>query len=531
MASINAEGFIISPQDFSGAYKLADTLNQQRAEREKEKARIAANKKLLGAAVEDIDPKDFMTNTLEDGVITSKIYDLKDKLNKFIVENPQIDQATLNSMIAQKVRGIATASQNIKQLKVNADNKWNEIKTLPGADQGKFYSEFNRAFKNPDGTVREDIENIDPTIDYADIVYKNGDIWTSQAIHGNLEKLPTSTTSNKYTVSDGKTKRTADLELTYNPIMFQPKKDEQGVFGGFQASTDYVKQGDELVLDKNGKPIEILGQPAYDYFMDKPETAGYINQRRREIAKEQNLNPNDAQVENLLRHELWKEVSNSPQQKTAYKESKGNITYISTGKDGSGKGAGGGEEVRDIHTPAFNLYNDMQGKKDKAIEMVGQGKSDEEIGKALGIDSKSSLISNARKGIKKYSMPLNTVGLDSEFVNSIIENVNKGQSENRKKFRKDLYVELNDKNQWEAKDTEGNLVATVPATTLGWKIQPGAKEKRTLAQEEKQKTKGKTSRTYKSYDGKTYTYQQLIKAGYTDAQIQQAIQQGNLKEK
>ena len=118
--------------------------------------------------------------------------------------------------------------------------------------------------------------------------------------------------------------------------------------------------------------------------------------------------------------------------------------------------------------------------------------------KALGIDSKSSLISNARKGIKKYSMPLNTVGLDSEFVNSIIENVNKGQAEGDKKSRGDLYVELNNKNQWEAKDTEGNLVATIPATTLGWKIQPGAKEKRILAKKEKQKTQGKTSQTYKS---------------------------------
>ena len=108
MASINAEGFIISPQDFSGVYKLADTLQAQKAAREKEKAAQNANKKLLSAAVEDINPTDFMTNTLEDGVITSKIYDLKDKLNKFIIENPQIDQATLNSMIAQKVRGIAT---------------------------------------------------------------------------------------------------------------------------------------------------------------------------------------------------------------------------------------------------------------------------------------------------------------------------------------------------------------------------------------------------------------------------------------
>jgi hypothetical protein len=57
----------------------------------------------------------------------------------------------------------------------------------------------------------------------------------------------------------------------------------------------------------------------------------------------------------------------------------------------------------------------------------------------------------------------------------------------------DVAIVKNDKNQWEVypkdKTTDRKyIIATIPATTLGWKAQPSVKEKRVLVSQEKGKT-------------------------------------------
>lgn len=496
MAALDIQGFITPEQQFTGLTKLGDTLAAQQAARQKEKAAQDANKKLLNKVVEDINPKDFISATIIDGKTSQDIYSLKTEAQNLIKQNKDLDQNDLNALLLPKISKLAKRVQNAKEVDRQLKKGAEEMKGVAGFDSGKYFEESKKYFLNPDGSVREDIENIDPTKDYYQEIMNNGNVWTAQAIHGDLEKLPVSTTTNKYTISDGKRKKITDLETTYNPIMYQPKM-KNGVFqNDFQASTDYVKKNGQLVLDKNNNPIEVLGQPAYDYFMSNPKTKGYINQRKRQIALENNLSINDAQLENLIRHELWNEISNSPQRKTSYKEAKGDITYINTG---GGKGAGGGEEVRDIHTPAANLYEEGQAKKDKAIDLIKQGKSDEEIVKMTGL-SKGAILAT-RQGRGKYRMPLNTKELDAEFVNRIIDNLPKksktaqGKTEIVPYTNADVGVQQNDNGDWEVYDKEGkNLIATISPETLGWKIQPGAKEKRTLAQEEKQRTRSKASK-------------------------------------
>ena len=72
----------------------------------------------------------------------------------------------------------------------------------------------------------------------------------------------------------------------------------------------------------------------------------------------------------------------------------------------------------------------------------------------------------------------------------------------------------------------GDLIATVSPTSLNYKVQAGAPEKRILSAQEKGRTKAKT---YKLSSGKSYTHQQLLDMGYTEQNIQDAIKAGNLK--
>lgn len=491
-------GYIIAPQDFSGLYKLGDTLATQQAARNKAKAEQKASKKLLNQTVENINPKDFMSQTIIDGVTTKKIYGLKSELNDFIAQNPDVDQATLNSMISRQVGNIAYGVQNAKEYKRQIDKGAEENKATAGFDAGKYFTEANKYFQNPDGSVREDIENVDPGQNIYQKIMENGNIWNSDAIHQNLAKLPTSQETNQYTLGDGKTKRSAMVETDYNPSMYEIKYGSGGEFQGFQAKTDHPKDDKgQIIKDADGNPVNILGHSGYDFFMNKPESKGYINQRKREIAAQYNLDPNSTQVENAVRNELWNDVDTSPNRKTGRKEMKSNVTYINTGA-GKGKGGDGTGEVRDIHTPAVDIYDAGQGKKDEAIRLIKTTKlSDAEIGNKVGLEAGS--ITATRQGRGKYVMPLNTEGLDAEFVNRVIDNLPKksqvvqGKTEVMPYTSNDVAIVKNDKNQWEIypkdKTTDRKyIIATIPATTLGWKAQPSVKEKRVLVSQEKGKT-------------------------------------------
>jgi hypothetical protein len=97
-------------------------------------------------------------------------------------------------------------------------------------------------------------------------------------------------------------------------------------------------------------------------------------------------------------------------------------------------------------------------------------------------------------------MPLNAEGLDAEFVKNIVEAVNAGGKKSTDEegkpisyTREDIAVRKNDKNEWEAYPKDKTIdkkyiIATIPATTLGWKAQPSVREKRVLVSQEKGKT-------------------------------------------
>lgn len=383
-------GFIISPQSYEGIYKLADTLGAQKAAREKAKAQEQANKNLLNKIVEDIDPKDYMTTTLEDGVITNKIYNIKQEASDFIAKNPGVDQNQLNGWLANKVKGIATASQNIKEIKRKADNAWEEIKTNPSADKDKFYKEWNRAFQNPDGTVREDIENIDPTFDYTSTILKHGDIWNNGAIYSALEKAQTNPLSYRkkslYRDPTGKS-NLSDIDYTHSEFV-SPEFGADGHFTGDFKPANYKKATDangnilkvpkldisgRPMLDKQGKQImedqNIIGDDAYFFFKEaNPETKPVINNMLINYGKEHNVDPGGIEAENAVRNQLFKIVDTAPKKAKASIVSGTQYKLPTAPRSSGGKGDAADiqrqmfKEITDAYTEGENLAGGISGK-------------------------------------------------------------------------------------------------------------------------------------------------------------------------
>jgi hypothetical protein len=118
-------------------------------------------------------------------------------------------------------------------------------------------------------------------------------------------------------------------ELTYNTTFYQPKFNGTD-FEGFEPETIKAldANGDVIIDKKTNQPVPILGNNSYDFLINKPQSKGYIEQRKREIAKQYNLDPNTTQVENMVRVELRDLVDTSPYKKASSKELKQDLAPV-----------------------------------------------------------------------------------------------------------------------------------------------------------------------------------------------------------
>lgn len=528
MAQLDIQGFITPEQQFTGLTKLGETLATQQAAKRKEQEAKDANKKLLNKVVEDIDPKDFMTTTIEDGVITNKIYNLKKEASDFIAQNPNVDQNQLNGWLANKTRGIATASQNIKEIKRKADNAWEEIKANPSADKNKYYKEWNKMFMNPDGSIKEDIESIDPTQDYTTQILTNGDIWNDSAIYAAIDKSQANPLSYKnktlYRDPTGKSVL-SDVEYAHSEF-YAPEKDETGHFTNKFRPANYKKATDASgnvlqvpkldamgnpMVDKQGNTImedqNIIGDEAWLYFKEgNPETKPVINRKLINYGLKHNVDPGGIEAENAVRHELFNQFDFYPKKAKAsiVAETKSPVTInkISTGGKADGE------------VP----FNPIYQKLDK-----------------IGND----LLSGNNKENKKYNfIPINK--LPGDVADAVKLSYAGAMGREPKEITTaEFAINKLSNGEWGLFSAEngrpvGNVVKTLSEDELNLGAAKGKERKPILKDETKLPgyiNKNKTSQTYKLSNGKSYTHKQLIDMGYTDEQIKQALNSGTIKTK
>lgn len=486
MAQLDIQGFITPEQQFTGLTKLGETLATQQAAKRKEQEAKDANKKLLNKVVEDIDPKDFMTTTIEDGVITNKIYNLKKEASDFIAQNPNIDQNQLNGWLANKTKGIATASQNIKEIKRKADNAWEEIKANPSADKNKYYKEWNKMFMNPDGSIKEDIESIDPTQDYTTQILSTGDIWNDSAIYAAIDKSQSNPLSYKnktlYRDPTGKS-ILSDVEFAHSEF-FAPEMDASGHFTNKFRPANYKKATDASgnvlqvpkldamgnpMLDKQGNTImeeqNIIGDDAWKYFKEaNPETIPVINRKLINYGLKHNVDPGGIEAENAVRNELFNQFDIYPKKAKASIVSGTQYKIPTAARSGGGKGDG-----EDVQRRMFEEITDAYTEGEKLAGGISGGVSG--------------------KGGKMFSY--NASNLETDTGNHLVEVINK-RFPSKKRNIDQLEIYKNTSGTLEVHDVKtGKLLLPLSeAFDIGGQVSKGGKVKAVKETEQEQMKTG-----------------------------------------
>lgn len=432
MAQLDIQGFITPEQQFTGLTKLGETLATQQAARQKAKAEQDANKKLLNQTIQNIDPKDFISGTIIDGKTTQDVYNLINKGYGIIKDNPNINQNELNSLLIQDTSKLAKRVQNAKEVKRQLDKGAEEMKGIAGFDVGKYYKLGNNYFLNPDGSVREDIENIDVSQNFYQKILENGDVWTSDAIHSILKEVPTVSETKTLDVRDvkGNVRKTMQ-ELTYNPTFYQPKFTGTD-FEGWQPETENATENGKEIIDENTKqPVPILGHNSYNFLMSKPQSMAYINQRKRQLAQQYNLDPNGVKVENLVRVELRDLVDTSPYKKASSKELQEQKAPVVKNYMG-GSGGSGDTTINQVYDRLFAFTN----RKLDEYKEKNLGDTDKKTGKfkvrdyvqvnLLDSDLRKAVLKEARDafGTQELGVEEIKIKLDENGTMGIYDNKN-----------------------------------------------------------------------------------------------------------
>lgn len=523
MAELDIKGFV-TPEQQLNLDKLTETLAAKDAAKLKAEEAKATKKAALQKAFEGkFETKDYLTGTVHDPHITNRLFNAKEKVNQFIQENPNATVSDIELFANPIIRGVAIDSEKLKELERQRKIGEAYVSKIPGADPVKFNEEFKkRALLSPDGTIPDDLSGIDITKDYGTEVLNSSPIWNAGAIDNLISKAGSGKSTESILVkgADKKTRAT-EIEIE-SPLHMKPVLDKSGHFtGDFEMPHEILLDNGEIhyepVIDETtgepkkdsqGKeikePVKMLPMEDYKTVMQDVGANGFIRQRIMQAG----YNPDTNQGQIYGRKIAFEALNASSKAKTRFSEKKKEIAapapVIKTTVNVGGKSDG--TEVRDLHTAASKIYKSLQSKKDKVAELINQGKTNAEIEKATGL--KSTSIDLSRAGDNKASLPLNVKGLDATFVNSVLDLTNGGggykdwEGKEKKYTSSDIYVELNDNDEWEARSAlpqnRGELVATVPPTSLNWKPQSGAKPRQELVKQEKGTTKKSAINAYPS---------------------------------
>jgi len=385
MAELDISGFVTPEQQFAGLYKFGETLAAQQAAKRKDAQEKDAKKKLLNKVVSTLDPKDYITNTIEDGHITGQIYDIMNDGYDFVSKNPGTDESDLQNYLANRVKNVAISSQNIKEKKRQIDAGWEELKNNPSADRQKYYTEANKIFQNTDGTVKEDLTKIDPSENDVINIMANGDIWNMGGFYKVADEYNKSSIQKEGVKVAKRDKqgltKTMSGTLAHSDL-YEPVTDgvdEQGfpIFTGdfkqkgmrYATEDGKIKQvpkldalGNPEIDPKTKQPImedqALIGDEAWNKFSTDTRTAGLINSMLNKYAKENGVLPNSANAINGVKNQIYKLVESSPQKKEFVQS----VSELERLKGSGGKGSGGaGGEFYDFVGSIKNQFD--QGEK------------------------------------------------------------------------------------------------------------------------------------------------------------------------
>jgi len=298
--ALDLRGFTIPEQDFGGLYNLTNKLErktamEQRAA-EEAKAKRAASSKFFTNYLDD---KEKFTGTKYDPVnhelLADALHQSMDLINQGVEMNDVLQSI---SPLVNKVGKYTMAAQKYAEGKKQA---LANMKGVAGVDLQKLGSEMDRmAFSG------KDVSDVDPTLDYADMALRSGDVYNTEGFDEMKQKskwLPNSATI-KTTDRFGKTIKSK--VKTTAPEYAISETDADGNHIGFVPKYEVATEaGNELIHDfqtDNGivkAPIRLLDKDIF-YSMPKANQA-MVRKEAMKYAEMHGVEPTSKQVENFAR--------------------------------------------------------------------------------------------------------------------------------------------------------------------------------------------------------------------------------------
>lgn len=382
MAGLDLHGFTAPVDQYGGLYQVASDMNKRNAERQAAKDKASANQASMAKFLVDYtNPKDHLTGTLYDPIITKGYSDILQEGTKLIQSNPSLTTDMLLTALAPKVGQLSTYSEKAKTINDNIKLGLQGIGENSGYDKFKLEAAAKKkAFLDDNGQMK-DLQLVDPNINYVTQAVKDNpfDVTNNKGIDEWLKSENRFINSNKvkqYNSRDG-----YDLkEVKTNAYSWAvPNVDNMGVNDKtfVPAYDEVMDDGKKLMHDfSDGKggvvaaPVRMVKEPLFKSIMSNSSgtadwVRGQVLQHIKDY-KDENGNPidiNSPQANNMARAILYDElktrglggmedvVENKPAQTKNYNTT--NVNLPNDKNDG---------QIIDLYKNTFDIVNSS--KKD-----------------------------------------------------------------------------------------------------------------------------------------------------------------------
>lgn len=298
--AVNLQGWVEPENQMKGLHGLADDLRRETAYnqrlQEDANARKSANTKFV---TNYLDNKAKFTGTKYD----PNIHELEFKARNMAMDliRQGADSTDVLTAIDPLVNKMNRYSLSAQQYSKNRDEALKNMSHVKGLDLAKFKEEMDRqAFEG------KDISEVDPTVNYADLALKNGDVFNQEGFDESFLKAPKNVEDATMVSTNARGGRERTKVKLTSPYYATSEKDAEGNHTGFvpkyQTATDF---GNDIIHEfdtEKGKvnaPIRLYDQELFNAM--QPGEKAYVRQEARKYAKEKGADLSSVQMENFAR--------------------------------------------------------------------------------------------------------------------------------------------------------------------------------------------------------------------------------------
>ncbi len=293
-------GFVSKPQKFEGLSNLADNLRTNTALEQKSKqdaeGKKSASTKLFTNYLDDkakftgtkYDP---YTHELTANALTQAMDLIKQGAN----------DSDIMTAIAPLVNKANQYSLNAQGYAAKKKEALDRVKGVKGIDLQKLSDEMDKqAFEG------KDISTVDPSLDYADMALKNGDVYTAEGFDEAYTKAKMNTNVGTVKHTDKKGKMSKNKVKLVGQDYLISETDADGNHTGFVPKYQIATDGGDPLMHKfqtdqgmADAPVRLLDKDLFDRLT--PSEKAYTLQEARKYAKANGVELSSKQAENFAR--------------------------------------------------------------------------------------------------------------------------------------------------------------------------------------------------------------------------------------